>query len=208
MADGLGDRVDALLEDASNFDARYVADYDDLARLVDALRRRGRKLTLTSGSFDILHEGHSRYLEAARNLGDFLVVGVDSDEKIRGRKGPGRPAVPELERLRMLTHQRGVGIVFLKHAADARWQLISTVQPDVLVATEETYTAEEIAELETAYCGRVEVLARMSTVSTSARLRLLQLGMAKGLAEQLSARLPELIARITDELVEPCPRNS
>lgn len=208
MADDLGDRVDALLEDASNFEARYVTSYPDLVRIVEVLRRRGSKLTLTNGSFDILHEGHSRYLEAARNMGDFLVVGVDSDEKIRRRKGPGRPAVPELERLRMLTHQRGVGIVFLKGADDPRWELVRTVQPDVLVATEEAYSAAQIAELEAEYCGRVEVLGRMSTVSTSARLRLLQLGMAKGLAEQLSARLPELISRITDELVEPCPRNS
>lgn len=208
MADDLGDRVGALLEDASNFEARYVTSYAELGRIVEVLRGRGRKITLTSGSFDILHEGHSRYLEAARNLGDFLVVGVDSDEKIRSRKGPGRPAVPELERLRMLTHQRGVGIVVLKGVADARWELIRTVLPDVLVATEETYSAEQIAELEGGWCGRVEVLSRMSTVSTSARLRLLQLGIAKGLAEQLSARLPELISRITDELVEPCPRNS
>lgn len=205
MADDLGDRVDALLEDASNFEARYVANYADLGRLVEVLRGRGRKLTLTSGSFDILHEGHSMYLEAARNLGDFLVVGVDSDEKIRGRKGPGRPAVPELERLRMLTHQRGVGIVFLKGLGDPRWELIRTVQPDVLVATEETYSKAEIDELEAGYCGRVEVLSRMATISTSARLRLLQLGIAKGLADELSARLPELIARITDELVDPCP---
>lgn len=208
MADDLDGRVDALLEDASNFEARYVRSYPELAAVVEALRHRGRKLTLTSGSFDILHEGHSMYLEAARNLGDFLVVGVDSDEKIRGRKGPGRPAVPELERLRMLTHQRGVGIVFLKEAGEPRWELIRTVQPDVLVTTEETYSKAEIDELEAGYCGRVEVLSRMATISTSARLRLLQLGIARGLAEQLAARLPELIARITDELVEPCPRSN
>ena len=76
----------------------------------------------------------------------------------------------------MVTHQRGVGLVTLKHAYHARWELIKTVGPDVLVATEDTYTAAEIAELEARYCGRVEVLERMATVSTSARLRRIQLG--------------------------------
>ena len=105
-----------------------------------ALRTLGLKVVLTSGSFDILHEGHSMYLEAARRFGDFLIVGLDSDEKIRARKGPHRPAVPEMERLRMVTHQRGVGLVTLKHLHDERWRLIKTIRPDVLVATADTYT--------------------------------------------------------------------
>jgi D-glycero-beta-D-manno-heptose 1-phosphate adenylyltransferase len=71
----------------------------------------------------------------------------------------------------MVTHQRGVGLVTLKGAEAARWSLIATVEPDVLVATAETYTADEIVELEAKYCGRVEVLDRMATVSTSARVR-------------------------------------
>jgi bifunctional ADP-heptose synthase (sugar kinase/adenylyltransferase) len=116
------------------------------------------------------------YLEAARRFGDFLIVGLDSDEKIAARKGPDRPAVPQMERLRMVTHQRGVGLVTLKQVAHPRWELIKTVGPDVLVATEETYSAAEIEELEARYCGRVEVLERMATVSTSARLRRIQLG--------------------------------
>lgn len=166
-----------LFADASNFELRYVPDYGRIEAIVGALRILGLKVVLTSGSFDIIHEGHSMYLEAARRFGDFLIVGVDSDEKIRDRKGPHRPAVPEMERLRMVTHQRGVGLVTLKHSSDERWRLIKTVRPDVLVATADTYTLAEIAELEAGYCGRVEVLERMATVSTSARLRRIQLGM-------------------------------
>jgi bifunctional ADP-heptose synthase (sugar kinase/adenylyltransferase) len=85
--------------------------------------------------------------------------------------------VPEMERLRMVTHQRGVGLVTLKHLHDERWRLIKTIRPDVLVATADTYTRAEIGELEERYCGRVEVLERMATVSTSARLRRIQLGL-------------------------------
>src|ERR1700750_3017863 len=97
----------------------------------------------------------------------------------RGRTSPrsrrwsryARPVVPQMERLRMVTHQRGVGLVTLKHTRHPKWALIKAVRPDVLVATEETYSQDEIRELEAKYCGRVEVLERMATVSTSARLR-------------------------------------
>ena len=166
-----------LFADASNFELRFAEDYERITDIVGALRTLGLKVVLTSGSFDIIHEGHSMYLEAARRMGDFLIVGVDSDEKIRARKGPHRPAVPEMERLWMVTHQWGVGLVTLKHLHHPRWALIRAVRPDVLVATADTYTPAEIAELESACCGRVEVLERMATVSTSARLRRIQLGL-------------------------------
>jgi rfaE bifunctional protein nucleotidyltransferase chain/domain len=181
-----------LFADASNFDLRFVPDYDRITEIVAALRVLQVNVVLTMGTFDILHEGHSMYLEAARGFGDFLIVGVDSDEKVRRRKGAWRPAVPELERLRMVTHQRGVGLVTLKAADEPRWSLINAVRPDVLVATADTYSPDEIAELESKSCGRVEVLERMATVSTSARLRLLQLGLGERRSQQLSDALDEI----------------
>ena len=190
-----------LFEDASNFALRYVPDYQRITQIVASLRDLGLRVALTSGSFDILHEGHSMYLEAARAFGDFLIVGVDSDDKIRKRKGPNRPAVPEQERLRMVTHQRGVGLVTLKPLDEPTWSLIKAVRPDVLVATVETYTPDQIAELEADWCGKVEVLDRMATVTTSARLRLLQLGLAELLSARLSERLPQLLQDVIDEIV-------
>jgi D-glycero-beta-D-manno-heptose 1-phosphate adenylyltransferase len=190
-----------LFEDASNFALRYVPDYQRITQIVASLRDLGLRVVLTSGSFDILHEGHSMYLEAARAFGDFLIVGVDSDDKIRKRKGPNRPAVPEQERLRMVTHQRGVGLVTLKPLDEPKWSLIKAVRPDVLVATVETYTPEQITELEADWCGKVEVLDRMATVTTSARLRLLQLGLAELLSARLSERLPQLLQDVIDEIV-------
>jgi rfaE bifunctional protein nucleotidyltransferase chain/domain len=197
------DATSGLFADASNFDLRFVPDYGRITEIVAALRVLGLKVVLTSGTFDILHEGHSMYLEAARGYGDFLIVGIDSDEKVRARKGAWRPAVPELERLRMVTHQRGVGIVTLKHVNEPRWALINAVRPDVLVATADTYTAAEIAELEEKYCGRVEVLERLATVSTSARLRLLQLGLGERMSQRLSERLPDLLQDVIDEIEGP-----
>ena len=188
-----------LFADASNFELRFVPDYDRITEIVAALRVLRVNVVLTMGTFDILHEGHSMYLEAARGFGDFLIVGVDSDEKVRRRKGAWRPAVPELERLRMVTHQRGVGLVTLKAADEPRWSLINAVRPDVLVATADTYSPDEIAELESKSCGRVEVLERMATVSTSARLRLLQLGLGERRSQQLSEHTPDAL----DEIGEP-----
>jgi D-glycero-beta-D-manno-heptose 1-phosphate adenylyltransferase len=207
----MGVSRNGIFEDASNFGQRFVPDYAQITEIVDALKTLGRRVVLTMGTFDILHEGHSMYLEAARGCGDFLIVGVDSDAKVRRRKGIWRPAVPELERLRMVTHQRGVGLVTLKQPDDARWSLIAAVRPDVLVATAETYKPEEIAELEQKYCGRVEVLERMATVSTTARLRLLQLELAELLSQRLSAhlpddvseRLPEVMRDVIGELAGP-----
>jgi len=192
-----------LFADASNFELRFVPEYDRITEIVAALRVLGLKVVLTSGTFDILHEGHSMYLEAARGFGDFLIVGIDSDKKVRRRKGAWRPAVPELERLRMVTHQRGVGLVTLKQADEDRWALIDAVRPDVLVATADTYDPDEIAVLEAKHCGRVEVLDRMATVSTSARLRLLQLGLGERMSQRLSERLPDLLQDVIDEIGGP-----
>ncbi len=178
----------SLFADASNFEQRFVESYDQIRTMVSALKTLRLRVVLTSGSFDIIHEGHSMYLEAAREFGDFLIVGLDSDDKIRSRKGPGRPAVPEMERLRMVTHQRGVGLVTLKVLQHPRWELIKAVGPDVLVATADTYSPAEIAELEARYCGRVEVLDRMATVSTSARLRRIQLGIPEPDAQPADAQ--------------------
>lgn len=179
----------ALLGDRSLFDLRYIKSYGRVAALADLLRANRQKVVLTSGSFDILHEGHSMYLEAAREYGDFLVVGVDSDAKVRARKGPGRPAVPETERLRMVTHQRGVGAVVLKRPTDSKWALIQAVRPDALVVTEETYDPATIERLSREWCGEVRVLSRMGTVSTSARLRLLQLDFLNSASHEVSQKV-------------------
>src|ERR1700728_5207426 len=89
----------SLFADASNFEQRFVESYDQVKTIVGALKTLGLRVVLTSGSFDIIHEGHSMYLEAARRFGDFLIVGLDSDDKIRSRKGTDRHAVPQMELL-------------------------------------------------------------------------------------------------------------
>jgi D-beta-D-heptose 7-phosphate kinase/D-beta-D-heptose 1-phosphate adenosyltransferase len=86
------------------FDAiqQKIRERDKLAAEVQSRQRAGERAIFTNGCFDLLHLGHVRYLQEARALGDFLVLGLNADESVRRLKGPGRPLVPELERAEML----------------------------------------------------------------------------------------------------------
>lgn len=159
----------------SNTVERIVRDYQTIEARVQSARGLGMKIVLTSGTFDIFHEGHARYLEQARSRGDLLIVGVDSDEKVRRRKGENRPVVGEDERMEILCHSRHVDLVFLKGADDLRWQLIRTVHPDVLIATRETYMEDDLVALKE-ICGEVVVLEPQAATSTTARIRKLVIG--------------------------------
>ena len=74
------------------------------------LRAAGQKLVFTNGVFDILHVGHVRYLEAARALGDALVVAINSDRSVRELKGAGRPLMNESERAEILAALRATSV--------------------------------------------------------------------------------------------------
>lgn len=75
---------------------------DEAAVFARDLRARGKRVVLTNGHFDLLHVGHARYLKAARELGDVLIVGVNGDESTRRLKGAGRPIVPARERAELV----------------------------------------------------------------------------------------------------------
>lgn len=178
------DPIASLFDDEPHSDLRTMKSLSQVKRLSEELKERGYRICLTNGSFDLLHIGHSMYLQRARSFGDFLIVGVDSDAKIRERKGEGRPLVPEDERLKMLTYQRAVGAVFLKSPEHKRWTLIDHVRPDVLVVTEDAYSPETVDKLRSKFKCHVEVLRRMATVSTTGRLRKAQMGGPKVAEDQ------------------------
>lgn len=180
---------DTIFSEGSAFERRFVNDKNKLKNMIDGLRSIGMRVVLTSGSFDLLHVGHAAYLEKAAEFGDILVVGVDSDNKIRERKGESRPIVHEEERVRLLSHLRGVGIITLKEPNEARWALIKLVHPDILVVTAETYEPHEIRELEEKYCGRVVVLEPQATTSTGAQIRKIEIGAAQQDGSRRSSKL-------------------
>jgi len=180
-----------LNTDRANFDKRFQPDLHKINTICTAMRELGHKVVLASGTFDIIHIGHAQYLEAASRYGDFLVVGVDNDEKVKRKKGNNRPVVSETERLKMLAHIRSIDLLTLKKHEDPKWQLIRVVQPDTLIATEGTYSPDEIASLENAFVDRVVVLPPQATTSTSARLRLLQISQSGELRDRVLASIDE-----------------
>lgn len=171
-----------------NLSQRMFTDTRRLTTVVESLKALGAKIVLTQGSYDLVHIGHARYLEAAKKKGDILIVGVDEDAKIRARKGPERPIVPEDERLEMVLHLRPVDLAVLKKLKDPKWHLIKTIRPDILIATKETYTKKQLLELKK-YCGKIVVLERQATTSTSAKIRHLQISTANKLERALTPKL-------------------
>jgi D-glycero-beta-D-manno-heptose 1-phosphate adenylyltransferase len=182
-----------VLSSDVNFADRLVPSLDEMTRVVSHLRGLGYRIVLTSGSFDLIHLGHVKYLARAKELGGILVVGVDSDAKIRRRKGDDRPMVPEDERLELLAHQRPVDLIYLKRDEDPQWGLIRAVEPDVLVLTaDHSYSPTQLTALEEVV-GEVVVLERMSSVTTSERIRQMYMNLGDKLGPKLAEVLPGLI---------------
>lgn len=180
----------------SNFKDRFIPDYKRLKELSEHCKGIGLKIVLTQGTYDMVHIGHARYFEEAKKHGDILIVGVDSDKKVRARKGPDRPLVPQAERLEMVTHLRPVDIVTIKELNMPKWHLIKAVRPDVLIVTEETvkkYGKAKLKEM-ALYCGEVKVLEPMATTSTSAKIRHLQLKLAKRFEKAILPKMADMIS--------------
>lgn len=95
-------------------------------------KRSGRRVVFTNGCFDLLHPGHIQSLEQARELGDVLIVGINSDASVRELKGPGRPILPELERAEILAALECVDAVVIFDELTPRGT-IGALLPDVLV---------------------------------------------------------------------------
>lgn len=154
--------------------ARKIASLQVVAELVESHRRQGRKVALANGVFDLLHVGHVRYLEGARQLADVLVVAVNSDASTRANKGEGRPVIPEDERAEMVA---ALGCVDHVVIFDQRTvvEVIRALRPDVHVKGTD-YTPESIPEREEveAYGGRVAVAGDPKDHSTTELIRKLE----------------------------------
>ena len=114
----------------------------------EAARTDGRTVAVANGAFDLLHVGHVRYLEAAKDLthGGLLVVGVNTDRSVRASKGPQRPIVPEQERAELVAALGCVDLVVLFDEPDAL-ALLAALRPDLHVKGTD-YTEESVPERE------------------------------------------------------------
>ncbi|MCP1315791.1 D-glycero-beta-D-manno-heptose 1-phosphate adenylyltransferase, partial [Halomonas sp. 707D7] len=148
-----------------------VTEATALVAAVRAAQRRGERVVMTNGCFDILHAGHVTYLEQARRLGDRLVVAVNDDASIRRLKGEKRPINPLARRMQVLA---GLGAVdwVVPFDEDTPASLIEAVLPDILVKGGD-YRVEEIAGSDAVLenGGEVKVLGFEEGVSTSGMIQ-------------------------------------
>jgi len=154
-----------------NFRQKIIA-WDELPAWCDQARAAGKKLVVTNGCFDIIHLGHVTYLENARNFGDALLLGVNSDAAVRGLKGPGRPVNSETDRALVLAAMQSVDGVCI-FADTTATQFLAAARPDIYVKggdyTLETLNQDERRAVESAG-GRIVLVPFVPGKSTTALL--------------------------------------
>jgi D-beta-D-heptose 7-phosphate kinase/D-beta-D-heptose 1-phosphate adenosyltransferase len=147
-----------------------VLDEERLLERVAEARAHGETIVMTNGCFDLIHPGHVRYLDAARKLGDCLIVAVNGDDSVRRLKGTGRPVNPLTHRMQVLAALKPVDWV-VPFSEDTPARLIGRVLPDILVKGGD-YRAEDVAGYEavTRNGGQVKILDFHAGYSTTAIL--------------------------------------
>ena len=140
---------------------------EELLKILSARRMYGHKIVFTNGCFDILHPGHIRYLSAARDKGDFLIIGLNSDDSVSRLKGPSRPIQKEGIRAELMAALHVVDAIVI-FDEDTPLELISFLQPDILVKGGD-YTVDTIvgADVVLGHGGQVEVIAFEDGFSTT-----------------------------------------
>ncbi len=124
--------------------AAPILERDQLIETLAAERSGGKSVVLANGCFDVIHVGHVRYLAGAREIGDIIVVGVNSDEQARKLKGEGRPVIPENERAELIASLRWVDYVTIFREPTVT-ELIVAIRPD-FHAKGTDYTTETVPE--------------------------------------------------------------
>jgi D-glycero-beta-D-manno-heptose 1-phosphate adenylyltransferase len=140
---------------------------EELAQRIAAARESGAHIVLANGCFDVLHVGHVRYLASARELGDILVVGINSDEQVAIQKGPGRPVLTATERAEIVAALESVTYVTIFNEPTVE-QLLLTLKPDVH-AKGTDYTTDSVPERDVvrSYGGQVAIVGDPKDHSTT-----------------------------------------
>jgi D-glycero-beta-D-manno-heptose 1-phosphate adenylyltransferase len=152
---------------------------EDLGALGDRLRRERRRIALANGCFDILHVGHVRYLEGAKECGDVLVVGVNSDRSVADLKGAGRPLLPADARAELVAALEPVDYVVIFEELTAA-DILRDLRPDVHCKGTD-YTVETVPERDIVkgYGGAIEIVGDPKNHST------------RGLLMEMAQRAPK-----------------
>lgn len=150
--------------------SKWIQGVRDLGEICDSYHRDGKRIVFTNGCFDILHSGHVTYLHRARQCGDILIVGLNTDESIRRIKGPSRPINTLSDRLQVLAGLSSVDhiIPFGTSTDDTPVPLIKVIRPDVFVKGGD-YTKETLPEAETVeqFGGKIILIEQVPDHSTT-----------------------------------------
>ena len=144
-----------------------VISREELVKRVASDREAGARIVLANGCFDVLHVGHVRYLAGARELGDVLIVGINSDEQVAAQKGPGRPVLPAVDRAEIVAALEPVTYVTIFDEPTVE-QLLLALKPDVH-AKGTDYTTDTVPERDVvrSYGGQVAIVGDPKDHSTS-----------------------------------------
>lgn len=140
---------------------------EDAKTMIEQLKKDGKKVVFTNGCFDILHVGHMTYLEEAKAFGDYLFVGVNSDDSVRRLKGPTRPINNEQDRAELLAGLKAVDYTVI-FTEDTPVELIGLLKPSIHVKGGD-YKKEDLPETAVveSYGGTVEIVSLVEGKSTS-----------------------------------------
>jgi len=152
-----------------------VTTKDRLLSLIRQARENHKRIVFTNGCFDLMHVGHTRYLQAAKGLGDLLIVGVNSDKSVKALdKAPDRPIVPEAQRAEVLASLGCVDYVVIFDEPDPL-DLITSLQPDVLVKggdwAFDRIVGRDVVERRGGTVKTIPLVPDMSTTSLIERIR-------------------------------------
>jgi len=205
QTDGIQRRALRIIKGTATFEDRFVPDHEMLVQLIRILRDMGCIIVSTIGVWDLVHIGHLEYIalgksEATKLYPDadhfVMVVGADTDELTRKRKGSNRPIVPQDERLRVLGHIRAVDIITLQYEMD---QLYGLISPHVQVTSTTTRDLPGLEKVQR-HCEHVVNLPPQAETSTSARIRRLTFDGVTAVLMKIERGLTTTLKEVRDEL--------
>jgi D-glycero-beta-D-manno-heptose 1-phosphate adenylyltransferase len=147
--------------------SQRILDRDRLIERVVLARKEGARIVFANGCFDVLHVGHVRYLEAAKALGDLLIVGINSDEQTRRLKGEGRPLMPADQRAKIISSLEVVDFVTVFDEPTVA-ELLLALKPDIH-AKGTDYTEDSVPERDVvrSFGGQVAIVGDTKDHSSS-----------------------------------------
>lgn len=196
-------RVPKIIKGTATIDDRFVPNHEDLEVLIELLRSMGCIIVFTTGVWDLFHIGHPEYIQLGKEKAAelypqgttiIMVVGVDTDDLTRRRKGPCRPIVPQDERVRVLGHVRSVDILTLQYEAD---QLFKRVKHDVRVISTSTGDLPGLEKIKE-QCEHIVNLPPQAETSTTARVRKLTMEGSVSTLKMVEEVLTKALAEVRD----------